>query len=55
MSTTAVDTNDVLDGVPDVPLILEDLLCQIEILCATDGDPAAIADLWAQVHLLQDR
>ena len=39
----------------DVPLILEDLLCQIEDLCATEGDPTAIAELWAQVDLLQGR
>ena len=55
MSTTAVDPNDALDGVPDVPLILEALLCQIEALRTTGGDPAAIADLWAQVDLLRDR
>ena len=55
MSTTAVDPNDVLDGVPDVPLILEALICQIEDLRTTGGYPAAIADLWAQVDLLRGR
>lgn len=55
MSRTAVDPNDALDGVPDVPLILEDLLCQIEDLRTTGGDRAAIANLWAQVDLLRDR
>lgn len=55
MSTTPLNTNDVHDGVLDVPLIVEDLLCQIEDLRATDGDPAVIAELWAQVDLLQGR
>lgn len=39
----------------DVPLILEDLLCQIEELRATGGDVDVIADLLAQVELLQGR
>lgn len=55
MSTTAVGTNDVVEGVADVPLIVEDLLCQIEVLRATNADPAAIADLWAQIDLLRGR
>ncbi|WP_156887377.1 hypothetical protein [Propionicicella superfundia] len=54
MSTTASGTDDVINGA-DVPLIVEDLLCQIEVLRAVSGDPAAIADLWAQVDLLRDR
>lgn len=54
MSTTASGTDDVINGV-DVPLIVEDLLCQIEVLRAVGGDPAAVADLWAQVDLLQGR
>jgi len=55
MSTAPLDTDDVRDGVADVPLIVEDLLCQIEDLRATDGDQAVIAELWAQVDLLQGR
>lgn len=55
MSTSSLDTDDVHGGVADLPLIVEDLLCQIEVLRATGGDPAAIADLWAQVDLLQGR
>ena len=55
MSTAPLTTDDVRDGVPDVPLIVEDLLCQIEDLRAMDGDPAVIAELWAQVALLQGR
>ena len=42
-------------GLTDVPLILEDLLCQIEDLRATGGDDDVIADLLAQVELLQGR
>ena len=55
MGTTAMETEAVGDGVPDLPLIVEDLLCQIEDLRAMDGDPAVIAELWAQVALLQGR
>lgn len=55
MSTAPLNTDDVRDGVADAPLIAEDLLCQIEVLRATDGDPVAIADRWAQVDLLQAR
>lgn len=54
MSTTVLGTDQVIDAA-DVPLILEDLLCQIEVLLATSGDPATIANLWAQVDLLQGR
>ena len=54
MSTAPLDTDDVRDGVADVPLIVEDLLCQIEGRAA-DGDPAVIAQLWVQVDLLQGR
>jgi hypothetical protein len=42
-------------GLADVPLIVEDLLCQVEELRAFGGDPAAVADLLAQVDLLQGR
>jgi hypothetical protein len=42
-------------GLADVPLIVEDLLCQLEELRAVGGDPAAVADLMAQVDLLQGR
>ena len=55
MSTAPLDTDDVRDGAPDVPLIVEDLLCQIEDQNATHGDHVTIADLWAQVDLLQGR
>ena len=55
MTTSLLDTNNVHGGAADVLLILEDLLCQIEILRAAGDDPAAIADLWAQVDLLQAR
>lgn len=52
-------TRDDLEGaggqLTDVPLILEDLLCQIEELRATDGDEDVIADLLAQVELVQGR
>lgn len=52
---TVSEFGDVLEGLADMPLVVEDLLCQIEVLLATNGDPAAIADLWAQVDLLQAR
>ncbi len=55
MRTTTRDTRDVRDGVADVPLIVEHLLSQIEDLRATDGDPARIAELWAQIDVLQGR
>lgn len=54
MSTSSL-AEAVHRGAADVPLIVEDLLCQIEVLRASDGDPAAITDLWAQVDLLQGR
>jgi hypothetical protein len=40
-------------GLADVPLIVEDLLCQVEELGAVGGDSAAVADLLAKVDLLQ--
>lgn len=55
MSTAPLNTDDVRDGVPDVPLIVEDLLCQIEDLRTTGGDAAVIAELSAQIDLLQGR
>lgn len=55
MNDTPHDTDDVRDCMADVPLIVEDLLCQIEGLRATAGDPAVVAELWAQVDLLQGR
>ena len=55
MSEAAVSGADAPVGLPDVPLILEDLLSQIEHLRATGGDPAAIAELSARVELLQAR
>jgi hypothetical protein len=39
----------------DVPLIVEDLLCQVEELRAVGGESAVVADLLAQVDLLQGR
>lgn len=42
-------------GVADVPLMVEDLLCQVEELRAVGGDPAVVTDLLAQVDLLQGR
>ena len=42
-------------GLADVPLIVEDLLCQVEVLGTVGGDPAVVADLLAQVDLLQGR
>lgn len=47
------DVDDV--ELTDVPLIVEDLLCQVEDLRAVGGDPALIEDLLAQVQLLQGR
>ena len=41
------------DGVNDVPLIVEDLLCQVEDRRAIGSDPEVIDDLLAQVALLQ--
>lgn len=55
MSTALWDTDDVRDGLPDVPLIVEDLLCQIEDLRTAGGDAAVIAELWAQIDRLQGR
>ena len=42
-------------GFADVPLIVEDLLCQVEELRAVGGDPGVVADMLAQVDLLQGR
>lgn len=42
-------------GFADVPLIVEDLLCQVEDLRDVGGDLAVIDDLLAQVALLQGR
>jgi hypothetical protein len=42
-------------GLADVPLIVEDLLCQVEGPRAVGVDPAVVADLLAQVDLLQGR
>ncbi|MHB1011147.1 MAG: hypothetical protein ACYC1E_18425 [Propionibacteriaceae bacterium] len=42
-------------GLADAPLIVEDLLCKVEELRAFGGDPVAVADLLAQVDLLQGR
>ena len=55
MSTPSLDTEVVQRGAADVPLIVEDLLCQIEELRATDGDEDVISDLVAQVELVQGR
>ena len=55
MSETPLHTQEPRAVVPDEPLIVEDLLCQIEVLVVTNGDPATIADLWAQVDLLEAR
>ena len=55
MNDPTLESVDPRDGLADVPLIVEDLLCQIEILRSTGGDPAAVADLFAQVELLQAR
>ena len=55
MSTSYVDSDYGHCGFADVLLIVEDLLCQIEVLLATNGDPAAIANLWAQIDLLRGR
>ena len=49
------DFVDLQNHLTDVPLILEDLLCQIEDLRAAGGDEAVIADLLAQVELLEGR
>jgi hypothetical protein len=42
-------------GLADVPLIVEDLLCQVEELRAICGDPVVVADLLVHVDLLQGR
>ena len=54
MSDAATKGSDHGRGrLPDVPLIVEDLLCQVEDLRASAGDPAVIDDLFAQVDLVQ--
>ena len=55
MSTAPLDTAYARSGLPDVPLIVEDLLCQIEDFRGTDGSTTTVAELWAQVDLLQGR
>ena len=55
MSGSTATSDQARDNIPDVPIIIEDLLAQIEFQAATEGDPAVIADLWAQVRLLQAR
>ena len=55
MEHTRDDFEDLGGQLTDVPLILEDLLGQIEELRATDGDVDVIADLLAQVELLHGR
>ena len=49
------ESDDARQRITDVPLILEDLLCQVEDLRAVGGDRAKIDDLLAQVELLQGR
>lgn len=53
MVVTKPDPEDVRAGLADVPLIIEDLLCQVG-LRADDSNPA-VADLLAQVDLLRGR
>lgn len=55
MEDTRNDFEDMGGPLTDVPLILEDLLCQIEELRATDGDTDLITDLLAQADLVQGR
>ena len=49
------DHDDESAVLTDVPLIVEDLLCQVEDLRLVGGDPATVEDLLAQVELLQGR
>lgn len=49
------DFDEIRGGLEDVPLIVEDLLCQVEDLRAVGGDPEVVADLLAQLELLQGR
>ena len=46
---------DTTGWLADVPLIVGDMLCQVEDLRAIGGDPAVMDDLLAQVDLLQGR
>lgn len=55
MSEAAWKDDEVRGGLPDVPLIVEGLLVEIEELRASGRDLAVIADLLAQVDLLQNR
>lgn len=55
MDCPSDDFEDLGGGLHDVPLILEDLLCQIEELRAHGGDEDVIDDLLAQVDLVQGR
>ena len=43
------------DGPPDVPVIVDDLRCQIELLNAGGADSAVVADIWTQVKFPQAR
>ena len=43
------------DGPTEVPVIVEDLLCQIELLNAGGADSAVVADIWTQVKFPQAR
>ena len=55
MSGSAAKSDEVRINMPDGPILIEDLLSQIEFQAATGGDPAVIAAMWAQVQLLQAR
>lgn len=55
MENTRDSVEDVDGRLMDVPLIVEDLLCQVEELRLVGGDPATVEDLLAQVELLQGR
>ena len=55
MSGWLAKSDEVRINMPDGPILIENLLSQIEFQAATGGDPAVIAALWAQVQLLQVR
>ena len=55
MSGSMATSDEARDNIADLPIILEDLLSRIEAQAATHGDPAVVADLWAQVEFLQVR
>ena len=42
-------------GPADAPLILDNLLCWIEELRATGGDPVVMAEMLAQVELVRGK